>query len=133
MVAIAAPLCEEWLCRGVIAKGLLRHSTPAKAILWSAFIFALIHGNPWQAVPAFVIGLLLGYVYWKTRSLLPCIFIHFVNNGLSFLLLLLYPALNADSTTHDLLGSHYWEVYFLAVIVTAGAVWALRRRFSVSS
>jgi membrane protease YdiL (CAAX protease family) len=124
MVVIAAPLCEEWLCRGVIAKGLLWHSTPAKAILWSAFIFALIHGNPWQAVPAFIIGLLLGYVYWKTRSLLPCIFIHFINNGASFLTIYLFPQAAVDATTQSLLGDWYWTVFAAAAIVAAsvGAV-----------
>jgi membrane protease YdiL (CAAX protease family) len=120
MVAVAAPFCEEWLCRGVIARGLLRHGTPAKAILWSAFIFAVIHLNPWQAVPAFIIGLLLGYVYWKTRSLWPCIFIHFINNGASFLVLYLFPqAAAADATSQTLLGHRYWVVFALAAIAAA--------------
>jgi membrane protease YdiL (CAAX protease family) len=125
MVVIAAPLCEEWLCRGVIAKGLLHHGTPAKAIIWSAFIFAVIHANPWQAVPAFIIGLLLGYVYWKTRSLWPCIFIHFINNGMSFLVQYLFPEANAaDATSQSLLGHWYWTVFTFAAIVAAsvGAV-----------
>lgn len=124
MVVIAAPLCEEWLCRGVIAKGLLRHSTPAKAIIWSAFIFAVIHANPWQAIPAFIIGLLLGYVYWKTRSLWPCIFIHFLNNGASFLVLYLFPQATVDTTSQSLLGHWYWIVFAAAAVVAAsvGAV-----------
>lgn len=124
MVVVAAPLCEEWLCRGVITKGLLRHTTPAKAIIWSAFIFALIHCNPWQAVPAFIIGLLLGYVYWKTRSLWPCIFIHFINNGASFLVLYLFPQATVDTTSQSLLGHWYWTVFAAAAVVAAsvGAV-----------
>ncbi|MDR1681368.1 MAG: CPBP family intramembrane metalloprotease [Prevotellaceae bacterium] len=121
MVAVAAPVCEEWLCRGIIARGLLRHTTPAKAILWSAFIFALIHLNPWQAVPAFVIGLFLGYVYWKTRSLLPCIFIHFVNNGFSFFLLYLFPDMDVNASTQDIVGDKYWLLYIMAA-VTAGYI-----------
>jgi membrane protease YdiL (CAAX protease family) len=120
MVVIAAPFCEEWLCRGVITKGLLRHGTPAKAILWSAFIFAVIHGNPWQAVPAFIIGLLLGYVYWKTRSLWPCIFIHFINNGASFLVMYLFPqAATENASSQSLLGSWYETVFVLAAITAA--------------
>jgi membrane protease YdiL (CAAX protease family) len=124
MVVIAAPVCEEWLCRGVIAKGLLHHGTPAKAVLWSAFIFAFIHGNPWQAVPAFIIGLLLGYVYWKTRSLLPCIFIHFINNGASFLIACRFPEIAAGATTQSLLGDRYWIVFALTAVaaVSVGAV-----------
>lgn len=121
MVVIAAPFCEEWLCRGVIARGLLRHSTPARAIVWSAFIFAIIHGNPWQAVPAFIIGLLLGYVYWKTRSLWPCIFIHFINNGVSFLVVSLFPEAAAeDAASQSLLGHWYWPVFAAAAIAAPG-------------
>jgi membrane protease YdiL (CAAX protease family) len=120
MVAVVAPFCEEWLCRGVIAKGLLRHSTPAKAILWSAFIFAVIHLNPWQAVPAFIIGLLLGYVYWKTRSLWPCIFIHFINNGGSFLVIYLFPQATANASSQELLGSWYLPAYAAAALAAVG-------------
>jgi membrane protease YdiL (CAAX protease family) len=127
MAVVAAPVCEEWLCRGVIAKGLLRHSTPTKAIVWSAFIFAFIHINPWQAVPAFIIGLLLGYVYWKTQSLLPCIFIHFVNNGFSFVLLYLFPDIDANASSQDVLGAHYDTVYHSAQILLAGVGYALYR------
>jgi membrane protease YdiL (CAAX protease family) len=120
MVAVAAPCCEEWLCRGVITKGLLRHSTPANAIVWSALIFAAIHLNPWQAVPAFIIGLLLGYVYWKTRSLWPCIFIHFINNGGSFLVIYLFPQATANASSQELLGSCYLPAYAAAALAAVG-------------
>ena len=36
--------------------------------------------NPWQAIPAFIIGMLMGYVYYKTGSLKLTMLIHFVNN-----------------------------------------------------
>ena len=119
MAVVAAPLCEEWMCRGVIARGLLRHTSPAKAIVWSAFIFALIHLNPWQALPAFVFGLLLGYVYWKTQSLWPCIFIHFIINGSSFLLMYLFPALDANASMKNLTGDDYWLLYAAAAVTAA--------------
>ncbi|MDR2361990.1 MAG: CPBP family intramembrane metalloprotease [Prevotellaceae bacterium] len=131
MIAIAAPLCEEWMCRGVIAKGLLWHMTPAKAIVWSAFIFALIHLNPWQAVPAFVFGLFLGYVYWKTQSLWPCIFIHFVNNGFSYLLLYLFPDMNASATMHDVAGDDYWKLYLIAALAAVYVGYLVKKQLTV--
>ncbi len=64
-VSIMAPLFEEWLCRGVVLRGLLHHRRkdgtvmqPAVAIAVSAAFFALIHLNPWQALPAFILGCL---------------------------------------------------------------------------
>jgi membrane protease YdiL (CAAX protease family) len=49
----------------------------------SALIFGLIHGNLWQAIPAFIIGVILGYVYYKTGSLKLTMLMHCVNNTLS--------------------------------------------------
>ena len=53
------------------------------AIVISAAIFALIHLNPWQAIPAFVFGILFGYVYYRTGSLKLTMLMHFVNNTFS--------------------------------------------------
>ena len=82
-VSIFAPFFEEWLCRGIILRGLLKKVKPAWAIVISALIFGLIHGNLWQAIPAFIIGVILGYVYYKTGSLKLTMLMHCVNNTLS--------------------------------------------------
>lgn len=84
---IAAPLFEEILCRGIIFKGLLQHYSPSRAMFHSALIFAVLHLNPWQAIPAFILGMLMAWSYFKTNSILVPIFIHLVNNGLSFTML----------------------------------------------
>ena len=79
-VSIFAPLFEEWLCRGLILRGLLQKMNPAAAISISAIFFAVLHMNPWQAVPAFILGSLFGYVYYKTGSLKLTMMMHCVNN-----------------------------------------------------
>lgn len=93
-VSIFAPIFEEWLCRGMILRGLLnckrpdgsRGLKPVWAIVISAAFFALIHFNPWQAVPAFALGLLFGYVYYRTGSLKLTMLMHFTNNTVALLL-----------------------------------------------
>ena len=96
-VAIMAPICEEWLCRGVILRGLLNYTpkspaeqserqrgmSPALAIVISAIFFAAIHGNIWQGITAFAIGCLFGYVYYRTGSLKLTMLMHCVNNALA--------------------------------------------------
>ena len=82
-VSIFAPFFEEWLCRGIILRGLLTKVKPAWAIAISALVFGLIHGNLWQAIPAFFIGVVLGYVYYKTGSLKLTMLMHCVNNTLA--------------------------------------------------
>lgn len=81
LVAVFAPIFEEWLCRGMVLRGLLTKMNPTGAIIVSALFFAVIHANPWQALNAFLLGLIMGYVYYKTGSLLLTMLIHFVNNG----------------------------------------------------
>ena len=93
-VSIFAPIFEEWLCRGMILRGLLnckrpdgsRGLRPVWAIVISAAFFAGIHFNPWQAVPAFALGLLFGYVYYRTGSLKLTMLMHFTNNTAALLL-----------------------------------------------
>lgn len=84
-LAIVAPVTEELIFRRLILTGLEKNYGVKKALLWSAFFFALFHLNPWQGVSAFLIGLFLGWVYLKTRDIWLCIFIHFVNNSIAFL------------------------------------------------
>ena len=94
-VSIMAPFFEEWLCRGMILRGLLNYRKPgtdrrgmhpAAAIAVSAFFFAFIHLNPWQAIPAFLMGLVFGYVYYKTGSLKLTMLMHFTNNTFALLM-----------------------------------------------
>lgn len=90
MVCIIGPILEEVLFRGLILDGFLNRYGAVKAIFWSAFLFGLFHLNPWQFIPGFTIGLFLGWLYLKTRSLVPVILVHMVNNSLSYTLMYIY-------------------------------------------
>jgi len=89
-VGITGPILEEVLFRGIILDGFLNRYKPGKAIFWSALLFGLFHMNPWQFIPAFLIGFLLGYIYMKTRSLIPVITIHIINNSFSYLMVYIF-------------------------------------------
>ncbi|MEG0517871.1 MAG: CPBP family intramembrane glutamic endopeptidase [Bacteroidales bacterium] len=130
---IAAPMIEEFFLRGIITRGLLAHQTPAKAILWSAFFFALIHFNIWQAIPAFATGVFLGWIYWKTNSLKTCIFIHMTNNGLASYLYYKFPDIKIDTTTQELLtelgANIYPIVYVASIAILAISIYYLHKSF----
>lgn len=83
-IAIVAPVMEELLFRKVIFEGFLENYSLKKAILMSAFMFALFHLNPWQGIGAFIAGVYLAYLFYKTGDIMLCMFVHFVNNGLGF-------------------------------------------------
>jgi len=127
MIVVAGPLFEEILFRGMILDGFLKRYSPWKAILWSSLIFGLFHLNPWQFIPAFILGVLMGYVYWKTRSLWLCIFIHFINNGLSYLALFFVDEQNAVVADLFTERRDYLLSYFISVgIVALGILWLIQ-------
>ncbi len=74
-----APITEELVFRGVFMKNMSRVSQRF-GIFVSAFFFALAHENLAQGLLAFFLGILLGYITIKHRSLVPAIIVHFVVN-----------------------------------------------------
>lgn len=129
-VAVFAPILEEVFCRGIILRGLLTHMSPSKAILWSALMFGLMHMNPWQAIPAFMLGLLMGWIYYKTHSIWIVILIHFINNGFSYLITVFYPELPAETGFYDLIpGMWYYISYIAAFIYTALALHLMNKYY----
>ncbi len=92
-IALLAPLAEEIVFRGAILKTLLNSPRLSVwvAISISALMFALIHMNPAQMPHAFIIGLLLGWMYWRTGSILPGMAYHWANNTAAYLLYQFYP------------------------------------------
>ncbi|MBP5558279.1 MAG: CPBP family intramembrane metalloprotease [Bacteroidales bacterium] len=119
-VSIMAPLCEEWLCRGMVLRGLLSHKmNPALAIIISALFFAVIHLNPWQAIPAFIIGCLLGYVYYKTGSLKLTMLMHCVNNTFAVICSRLPGMEEAEGWMDVIPSPAYWILVAASVLLTA--------------
>ena len=83
--AIVPALVEEFAVRGAVL-GTLRRFGDGFAIIVSAIIFGLMHGNLVQMPFAFVVGLALGYAVVKTGSVWTGVVIHFINNFVSILL-----------------------------------------------
>ncbi len=98
---VFAPIFEEILFRGILLKGLINTSTNEKevwlAIVFTAFMFGVIHMNPWQFIAAMISGIALGYVYYRTKSLGNTIFMHALNNGISVYILLQYGEMEPTS------------------------------------
>lgn len=99
-IALLVPLAEELVFRGTVLRTLLQsplsanHSPRASAwtaIAISALIFSVSHINPAQMPHAFVIGLLLGWMYWRTGSILPGIAFHWANNSAAYIIYNIYP------------------------------------------
>jgi len=83
-LAFFPPVFEEILFRGIILPGFLSHYSSRKAILLSALLFAIAHLNLYQFTSALLAGLLLGWLYYRTKSLWPCIFGHAFYNSINW-------------------------------------------------
>lgn len=132
-IAIAAPLLEEVLFRGIILHGLLKNYSAGLSIAFSSLLFAIIHGNIAQGLGAFLMGLFMGWIYWKTKSLYLPIILHFINNSISCVGVFIVPKEEIDTNLIDLVAND--QLYYVLVIVsivfcTAGVLFIQKKYFS---
>ena len=96
-IGILAPLAEEVVFRGAILRtllGIMSKKNHWVAIMISAAIFGIVHANLAQFINALLMGLLLGWMYYRTGSLVPGILLHWVNNTMAYVLANIMPQSN---------------------------------------
>ncbi|WP_432381902.1 CPBP family intramembrane glutamic endopeptidase [Duganella sp. P38] len=81
LAVIAAPLCEEFIFRGLIYGGLRRSMSAAQAMLMSAAIFAVVH-PPLSMLPVFILGLCAAWTYERSNTLLAPMLVHATYNAM---------------------------------------------------
>ena len=82
---LLAPIGEEFLCRGVIQHYAMKVSKRFFVVnIIQALMFAIMHWNWVQGTYVFFIGLVLGWLKYRHKSLWPPIFVHFIINISSF-------------------------------------------------
>ena len=84
-IAVLPALLEEMIYRGYILRT-LRAYGDGFAVLISAMLFSLMHGNLRQIPFAFIVGLFLGFLYVQTNNIWIPIVVHFINNGISIVM-----------------------------------------------
>ena len=80
LAVLAAPLCEEFIFRGLIYGGLRRSMPATRAMIMSAAIFAVIH-PPVSMLPVFVLGLCTAWTYERSKTLLAPMLVHALYNA----------------------------------------------------
>lgn len=113
VIGLLAPLAEEMVFRGAILSRLLQacderwHWLP---ILLSALLFGAVHGNWAQFLHATLLGLLLGWMYYRTNSIVPGLALHWVNNSIVYVVYNLLPQA-ANGRLADLFGGNERAVW----------------------
>lgn len=132
-LAVLGPILEELLFRGAVTKELLKRYKPGTAIVLSGLLFGLFHINPAQVVGAILIGFFFAWLYYRTRSLVPGIVLHILNNGMTVWTMAQHPEWN-DLSFRRLLDSDalYFSLLVVSVIVLLLSLRMLRRCTYVS-
>lgn len=127
VIALLVPITEEIVFRGALLRLLLDYFKGGKegdvdeqlpasqttnlkgvvySILISAVLFGIVHGNIAQFFHATLVGTFLGWLYYKTRSIVPGVFLHFANNTLVFIIAKFFPKI-ADQHLLETFGGNY--------------------------
>lgn len=83
---ILAPIGEECLFRGILQKQLMKWLPVLPALILQSLFFGIFHLNIVQGLYVLALGFVAGYAAYRCKSVLPAIFIHFVNNGISMII-----------------------------------------------
>lgn len=101
-MALLAPIVEEMMFRGAIQGYLMRRCSNAwTGIIITAIIFGAIHMNPQQVVYATMLGIIFGWIYYRTRSLLPVIVGHVLNNSIAVASMKIWGTEDIEAITAD--------------------------------
>ena len=130
-IAIIGPIAEEVVFRGAVCNSLLKKGVPTGLTIFiSATIFGLVHFNPAQIPFAFLLGLVFGYLYCRTGSLVPSIIAHILNNTVSVILLAIYQEEAKEITFKELFGSQAvaWTLMAVAFIACGAILYMLHKK-----
>ena len=129
-ITIMAPLVEELLFRGAIQGCMLRKGIkPLHAILIASAIFGIVHMNPIQIPFAFAIGLIFGWLYYRTGSVVPGIIGHFINNSIACLQMATLTEEEFNTKTIEWLGAGpTYALFAISLAVMIGMFLYLKKR-----
>ena len=127
-IAAFAGVGEELFFRGIIQRLFIRATrSPWLGIIIAAFLFSFFHFQFFGFIPRFLLGILLGGIYWYSGSLWPAIIAHFVYDAFFITLAFFNPELvtNADAS---LVNKSYLAVAALvSAALVVGIVWIMKK------
>ena len=120
-IAIIAPIGEELLFRGFLQQFLEQHwKDITRAILITSLFFSIIHMNPYWFIQIYILGIMLGFLSWKTNSIFPPLILHVLNNGTA----LLFSFIDLEKNSWYLWNNHVapWFLLLALALVYRGFV-----------
>ena len=127
-IAAFAGIGEELFFRGIIQRLFIRSTkSPWMGIVIAAFLFSFFHFQFFGFIPRFLLGILLGAIYWYSGSLWPAIIAHFVYDAFFITLAYFNPAL-VTNTEASLVDKSYIAVAALvSTALVVLMVWMMKK------
>lgn len=122
VIAVIPAICEEIAFRGFVM-GSLSDFGQGTAILLSALIFGLLHGNIMSVIFAFCMGILFGFIRKTSGSIIPCMIVHFLNNGFS-----VWTNALIQIAGRETFGKIFFAFFGILIVMTILSVDTLRKR-----
>lgn len=117
-ISVIAPVLEEVMFRGAIQGYLIRRTgKPAASIVAAALVFGIFHMNPIQVVFATMFGIVLGWIYYRTGSLMSVIVGHVLNNSIATLTMLTMSHVDEKAVSNEAPAYFAFVLFLLISIV----------------
>lgn len=120
IIGVIPAVGEELLFRGVLQRIFTKwFKNTFLAILLASIVFSAFHLQFYGFLPRMVMGLLLGYLFYYSKSLWLPILVHFINNGSIVIIAYFNPEILNNTELYSLSNSPFaWVFYMLSLILT---------------
>ncbi len=120
---LVAPIFEELFFRKFLFQKMLLKNGFLTSIIVSSFLFSIIHWEtPLNLIPAFIMGLILAVIFYKTGNIIYSILLHFLYNATSQVTY--YKAdLYSEWLNWLNFGILYWILFAFGIFITLFALW----------
>ncbi|GJM23752.1 MAG: sodium extrusion protein NatB [Phycisphaerae bacterium] len=129
LIAVIPAICEELFFRGFLLGGLRKTTKKWPAIIIVGCVFAIFHIILIKFVITAVLGILLGYLCWQSRSIIPSILAHMLHNGIAVTIAFV-PGISERMGIDKLAPTDHLPIHIIAIgtsLVIAGTVMAAKR------
>lgn len=123
LVALSPAVCEEMLFRGPILRGLRSRLDPAAAVVLTGVLFGLFHLDLYRLIPTTILGIALGHITYRSRSIAPAMLAHFCNNATLIILARAGLDQRMESLNHRALAL----IVLASIALTAAGIVLVRR------
>mgnify|MGYP000750589167 CR=1 FL=1 len=124
-LCLIAPVIEEMLFRGIFLRSFLHQYSARQAIVFSSALFGIAHLNIYQGVPAFLVGLMIGWIYLRVRSLWPCIIAHMAFNLSGYAITMLIGDAGSSSSVPEFAPLPMQILALICTVIGAHLLWKL--------